>query len=231
MKKKRRQIFALVSMAAVLTYGSMAWALDPPVVPQGTVECTGWHALCSLATDCKVVSDQQADCNCWRVNEQYIVVTADIKDEVVKAETLAACTSATPCNVDEAPVCLAIKNGTFTVEGIQYDWVSTYSYRGWCQKWKPVPCDAAPWADCMTSPCTENQDPIANPNRPLICQCSVNTTAFVGTNGGCKTKKRTIMSTINQALWDFENRKFTLPMPGYEYVQGACEHIHSDPVD
>jgi hypothetical protein len=56
-------------------------------------------------------------------------------------------------------------------------------------------------------------------------------TAFVGTEGRCKTKKGKVMSTINQELWDFDNRKFTLPMPGYEYVEGACAPLQSDPAN
>lgn len=82
----------------------------------------------------------------------------------VKQETLETCTASHPCAPGDAPVCKAIKDGTFTVDGEKYQWVSTYSYRGWCENWKPVACDPAPWADCMTYPCTEN------PN-PEVCAC------------------------------------------------------------
>jgi hypothetical protein len=225
--KGRLCMFAWVSMAAVLICGSMAWAQVTPAA-QGTVECTGWHALCSLATDCKVVNEEHADCPCWQVNEQYVVVTADISNPDIKEETQSGCTSAHPCAVDESPVCQAIKSGNYTVDGHRYEWVSTYSYRGWCENWKPVRCDAAPWADCMTSPCVENHDRRTDHDRPLVCRCNVKTESFVGTDGRCKSRRGEVMSTINQKFWNFHDKKFTLDMPGYEYVQGACAPIHSD---
>lgn len=212
-------------VASTVTITSTVRAEDP--TPQGSVVCTGWHALCSLATDCKMVSDTQANCNCWKVNEQHVVVTADITDQDARTATLAACTSATPCDVDEAPVCGIIKSGDYTVNEVKYKWISTYSYRGWCKNWKPKACAAGPWADCMTYPCTESTNP-KDPDRPLVCQCKVNTTPFVGSNGRCKTKKGRVMSTINITLWDFQEKKFRPDMPGYEFVQGACAPIHSD---
>lgn len=228
----RLRITGLVSMAVVaLTYGSMAWAQTPSVQPQLTVECTGWHALCSLATDCKVdrKGQNQADCACWKINENHMVVTAFIKNDTfgydVKGLTQSTCTTETPCAVDEAPVCQAIKDLL-----AEEQWVSTYSYRGWCQNWDPVACvrrNIGPWADCMTSPCQEKPDP-KDPDRPLSCQCTVNYGPFIGTNGQCKTKKGTVMSTIPRASWDFNNGTFIFPMPGYEYVKGACEPIGSD---
>ncbi len=222
-----RKMIAFVFVGAlVLTYGSMACGQEP-AVPQGTVVCTGWHALCSLATDCKVVSDTQANCNCWKVKEQYIVVTADISDTAVREATLTVCTTARPCDVDESPVCKAIQDGSYTVGGVTYEWVSTFSYRGWCKNWDPVACDEGPWADCMTSPCTENPNP-KDPDRPLICQCTIKTKPFIGSKGRCRTRKGTVMSTINQDLWDFHTGMFTLPMPGDAYVVGACAPLASD---
>ena len=223
-----RILFASAYGLFLLAFGSStAWAKGPPE-PQGAIQCTGWHALCSLATDCRVI-DGVAYCDCWKVNEPYVVITADIQDLQVKADTEKACTSVHPCEMDEAPVCKAIKDGTFTVDGIKYEWVSTYSYRGWCDNWNPVQCDAGPWADCMTYPCTENQNP-TDPNRPLVCQCTVKHLPFVGSNGGCVTGEGEVMSTINQLLWNFDQNQFTLSMPGYEYVKGACAPILSDPV-
>jgi hypothetical protein len=81
----------------------------------------------------------------------------------------------------------------------------------------------------MTFPCTENQDPKADPDRPLTCQCRrVTDQPFVGSNGRCKTKKGTVMSTINQDLWSFEDNRFNIPMPSNREVNAACEAIHSD---
>ena len=60
----------------------MCWASDNassikiiknPNTPQAAVVCTGWHALCDASTDCKV-NGNNADCACWRVNENHIVV-------------------------------------------------------------------------------------------------------------------------------------------------------------
>lgn len=227
----RPRIIAFVSMVVlVLTYGSMAWAQAPiEDAPQLSVACTGWHALCSLATDCKVWGNE-ADCACWKVKEPYVVVTSNIKNDTfggatIKENTQSTCTILHPCDVDEAPVCEAIRK---LKDG---QWVSTYSYRGWCENWDPVACEGkntGPWADCMTSPCTEIQGGKAHHDRPLSCQCTVNNGPFVGTDGRCKTKKGTVMSTIPKDSWDFKKGTFAFPMPGYEYVKGACAPLKSD---
>jgi len=67
----------------------------------------------------------------------------EIQDAAVKSLTLAECTNERPCDVDQAPVCKAIRHGSFQVNGVEYKWISTYSYRGWCSliAVKPVPCD------------------------------------------------------------------------------------------
>jgi hypothetical protein len=100
-------------------------------VPQEFVVCTGWHALCTASPYC-IMHGDKADCDCMRVNETHIVYTSEIQDTAVKNLTQAKCTNEHPCDVDQAPVCSAIKNGQYEVDGIKYDWVSTYSYRGWC---------------------------------------------------------------------------------------------------
>jgi hypothetical protein len=30
-------------------------------------------------------------------------------------------------------------------------------------------------------------------------------------------------------VWDFENDTWAVPVPGYDYVKGACDTLHSDP--
>jgi hypothetical protein len=227
----RLRIIACVSMTvAVLTYGSISSAqVATQGMPQASVECSGWHALCSLATDCKI-DPYQAGCDCWKVTEQHIVVTSHIKDETfggapIKELTQSKCTKLHPCGLDQAPVCQAIKN--LLPNG---QWVSTFSYRGWCEHWDPVKCegpDAGPWADCMTSLCTKIQDP-KDPNRPLSCQCQVNTGNFVGTEGSCQTQQGTVMSTIPLASWDFRNGTFSFSVPGDEYVKESCLPVSSD---
>ena len=100
-------------------------------LPQEFVVCTGWHALCTASYGC-IKHDDKADCDCMKVNETHIVATSEIQDTKIKNLTRAKCTNEHPCDVDQAPVCSAIKDGQYEVDGVKYDWVSTYSYRGWC---------------------------------------------------------------------------------------------------
>lgn len=208
-------------------------------VPQESVVCTGWHALCTASPDCTMHGDK-ADCDCMRVNETHIVVTSEIQDTEVKNLTQSRCTNEHPCDVDQAPVCNAIKHGQYKVDNVTYDWVSTYSYRGWCSLLKPKlikACDPNTtgyigdkyWAICDAAPCTEIQNP-SDPNRPLRCQCRVNNTPFVGMNGSCSGDNGGIMSSMPLWAWDFRNNTYPFPMPGYEFVQGACAALKSDPL-
>lgn len=205
--------------------------------PEDFVVCTGWHALCSASPDCKMSGDK-ADCDCLRVNETHIVQTSEIKDFSVKRQTLANCTRKHPCDVDQAPACKAIQSGQYEVDHVQYDWVSTYSYRGWCSilESKPIACDQhAPgytgdvyWAVCDAAPCTENPNP-SNPDKPLRCQCRVENTPFVGL-GSCTGVNDGIMSSFPLWAWDFQKSTYPFPMPGYDYVQSACAPLKSDPI-
>jgi hypothetical protein len=231
---------ALVSVAVVLIYGSICWAEEPlpAELPQEFVVCTGWHALCTASPDCRMNGDT-ADCDCLRVNETHIVETSAIQDTAVKSLTLAECTNEHPCDVDQAPVCKAIKYGQYKVDDVKYQWVSTYSYRGWCSLLtvKPKPCDPKAkgytgdsyWAVCDGAPCTENQHP-SDPNRPLSCQCRVEDKPFVGVNGSCTGDNGGIMSSSPLWTWDFQNNTYRIPIPGSEYVQGACAPLKSDPL-
>ena len=205
--------------------------------PQDWVVCTGWHALCSASPDCKVTGDI-ASCDCMRVDETHIVMTSEIRDTAVKRLTDVKCTDDQPCDVDQAPVCKAIKTGEYQVDNVRYDWVSTYSYRGWCGLLDQnlTACDQrAPgysgdsnWAICDAAPCTVNQNP-SDPNRPLSCQCRIENTPFVGTNESCKGDNGGIVSSFPLQSWDFQNVTYPFPMPGYEYVRGACAPLKSDP--
>ncbi|MFN4143326.1 hypothetical protein [Aestuariivirga sp.] len=205
--------------------------------PQLLVVCTGWHALCSASPDCRI-KGAKAECDCLRVNETHIVETSEIQDDGVKRITMERCTDETPCAVDEAPVCEAIRSGNYEVENIRYEWVSTYSYRGWCGLLQPppVPCDPAAagytgdrqWAICDAAPCTELADP-PDPERPLRCQCRVMLTSFVGANGTCTGRDGGIMSSFPVEAWDFGKNTYPETMPGYEYVQAACAPLKSDP--
>lgn len=206
------------------------------VVPQELVVCSGWHALCSASTDCQMNGDK-ADCDCLRVNEPHIVETSEIQDHAVKRLTEAKCTNRHPCDVDQAPVCRAIKYGQYEVDKAKYDWVSTFSYRGWCSLYKPKACDQNEpgysgdlyWAICDGAPCTETENP-SDPDRPLRCQCRVEDTPFVGTKDSCTGDNGGIISAMPLWVWDFENNTWRIPVPGYEYVQGACAPLKSDPL-
>lgn len=206
-------------------------------LPQDFVVCTGWHALCTQSTDCRMIGNQ-ADCDCMRVNEPHIVYTAAIQDAEVKRLTQVKCTTEHPCDVDQAPVCRAIQNREYTVDGAKYDWVSTYSYRGWCSLLpKLTVCDQQAaaytgdsyWAICDAAPCTEIQNP-SNPDKPLSCRCPVRNSSFAGTNGSCFGDNGGIMSAMELWAWDFRNNTYPFPMPGYEYVKPACAPLKSDPL-
>lgn len=206
-------------------------------VPQAFVVCTGWHALCTASPDCRMAGDR-AGCDCMRVDETHIVATGEIQDPVVKRLTETRCTEKDPCDVDRAPICKAIRDGTYRVDDVRYDWVSTYSYRGWCSilQLKPKACDPGAddytgdrsWAICDAAPCTENPSP-SDPERPLTCQCRVDRAPFVGMNDSCTGARGGIMSSMPLWAWDFENETYPFPMPGYEYVRGACAPLRSDP--
>lgn len=212
--------------------------LDFIEVPQELVLCTGWHALCSASTNCTIDGDK-AYCDCMRVNETHIVETSEIQDTVVKNLTLVKCTDKHPCDVDQAPVCNAIKYGQYKVDNVTYDWVSTYSYRGWCSllMMNLTACDQSAigytgdryWAICDAAPCTENQNP-SNPDMPLRCECRVKDTPFVGVNENCTCDNGGIISSFPLEAWNFQNNTYRIPMPGYEYVQGACAALKSDPL-
>jgi hypothetical protein len=166
-----------------------------------------------------------ANCDCWKVTEQHLVMTSNIKDETfgfpIKAITQAYCKRSHPCGVDQAPVCKVIQAMVPNDK-----WVSTFSYRGWCQNWKPVKCSGL-WADCMTSACMESHKP-KDKNRPLSCQCTTHNSRYVGSNGRCSMAPATVMSTIRIETWDFDNNTFTFEVPADEYVKEACAPITSD---
>jgi hypothetical protein len=210
-----------------------------PNEPQDFVVCTGWHALCTASTDCQM-NGNIADCDCMRVNETHIVYATEIQDTMVKHLTLAKCTYVHPCDVDQAPVCKAIKSGQYEVDHVKYDWVSTYSYRGWwglleqglkaCDPTAEGYTGDSYWAICDLAPCTEIQNP-SDPDKPLSCQCRVVAdTPFVGMNDSCTGNNGGIMSSMPLWAWDFQNNTYTFPMPGYEYVRGACAPLGSDPL-
>jgi hypothetical protein len=209
-----------------------------PNAPQDMVVCTGWHALCTSSPDCTREGDI-ANCDCMRVNETHIVATAEIQDIPIKRLTQLKCTNAHPCAVDEAPICKTIASGQYEVNYVKYPWVSTYSYRGWCSilargvklcdPTAPDYTGDTAWAICDVAPCTEITNP-SDPQRPLSCQCRVQENQpFAGMNNSCTGQNGGIMSSMPTWAWDFQNNTYPFPMPGYEYVKGACSALESDP--
>lgn len=220
----------LVTVALPLASTGLARAQSAaPAIPQAVVECRGAHALCNASIDCQRQGLSKALCPCWNVNEPHLVQTEKIQDELVRLETRNRCTQGSPCGIDEAPVCRVIREGRYRVDRITYPGVSTFSYRGWCQTFRPVSCEAksGPWADCMAAPCQRNP---TNPDRPWTCTCRIQKDAFVGINGRCDSRAGQVMSTIARPLWNFETGAFSVPLPGNEFVNiGACRFLRSDP--
>jgi hypothetical protein len=82
---------------------------------------------------------------------------------------------------------------------------------------------------CDGAPSTENPDPF-DPEGPLTCQCRVEEGPFVGINGSCTGDYGGIMSSSPMSTWDFQANNYLIPVPGLEYVQGACAPLASDPL-
>ncbi|WP_430233688.1 hypothetical protein [Nitrosomonas communis] len=103
-------------------------------------------------------------------------------------------------------------------------------------EYEPIACDQYTpgytgdlyWAICDAAPCTENPNS-SNPDKPLSCQCRVENTPFVGF-GGCTGVNGGIMSSFPLWAWDFQRNTYPFAMLGYEYVQGACATLKSDPL-
>jgi hypothetical protein len=200
-------------LAAWLTLMTAGPAAAQTSQPQPFVVCTGQHALCSFADHCQLSSDgKTANCDCWDVNDTYIVRTSAILDPNAKQATLAACTTAHPCNTDQAPVCQSIANNQFAVNGVTPARVSAFSYVDFCGKFKPVTCDSGPWASCMTAPCEPNRK---DPNKPLTCTCPVANGPFLGLQGHCAQPTGTVMSTVPASF------NFSL-LPGSAFVLESC---------
>lgn len=237
----RFRFLAMCMTCAAMSYVPMCSAQSRSThnAPQPFALCTGWHALCTASTNCQMNGDK-ADCDCLRVNETHIVETDAIQDPAIKHMTLVKCTTDHPCDVDQAPVCEAIRSGQYTVNDVQYRWVSTFSYRGWCSlsQVEMKYCDPTAegyvgnshWALCDAAPCTEIQNP-SDPNKPLSCQCqTIADVPFLGSNGSCTGDNGGIMSSSPAWTWDFENHAYRIPIPGMQYVKGACAPLQSDPL-
>lgn len=183
--------------------------------PQEFVVCRGIHALCSFADHCELSEDgQSAACDCWVVEDDFIVVTDAILDPTAKSATQKECTSSQPCGTDQAPVCTKIEDGTYTVDGVTVWRVSAFSYTDFCRRWQPVDCDSGPWASCMAAACQQGD----NPQRPALCTCPVDTSPFTGPSGSCEQPPGMVMSTVAS---DFD----LSVLPGSQWAKEPCQHL------
>jgi hypothetical protein len=118
---------------------------------------------------------------------------------------------------------------------VKYDWVSTFSYRGWCDLYRPRACDPSEpgyvgdsqWTICGVAPCTEMPNP-TDPERPLNYQCRIRSGPFVGTKDSCTGESGGIISAMPLEVRDFENKTFTASVPGFDRVRAACAPLRSD---
>ena len=75
-----------------------------------------------------------AICHCIAVNDTYEVSLDEILNATLQAETKARCTVASPCELNAAPVCRAVREGgVFGGRAAAPGMVSTFSWAGWCE--------------------------------------------------------------------------------------------------
>ena len=176
-------------------------------MPTARVVCDGKHVVCTMAA-CTIDAHDRAACRCWIVNGTNVVSTDEIQNATVRKATQARCTDATPCGVDEAPVCEAVHEA----RGM----VSTFSWTDWCRRAAPTPvspCPSSPWAACMTAPCTA--DAGGDPG-VASCACRVVNSAWLPLGGGaCAQPAGRAISTVPAG---FDMRV----IPGAAWVLDAC---------
>lgn len=187
--------------------------------PQDRVLCSGPHVLCSLAP-CEIKDDATAICRCVEVNDTYAVSLSEIRNDDVSAATKARCTASSPCSLDSAPVCEAIKRGNIEFGSVRVEpgMVSTFSWGGWCSATefdpsRPAVCSPSPWAACMTAPCRRNKDGGGS----VDCQCTWQNSSWIDFRGGGKECSKMVSSVPA----DFDMQQ----MPFASQVLGACAKI------
>lgn len=208
-------IFALSSVFFLIFTCSMAEAQAAHEnSPQEYIVCSGTQALCTFAR-CELSADKKsATCNCWVVNDDFIVVISSIQDPVAQKDTQDKCTASHPCAKDEAPICAKIANGTLVVDGVTAQYWSAFSYIDFCRLWNPVNCDEGYWADCMLAPCKQSDSSI---NR-ASCKCKVSYSPFKGPSGYCRLPQGMVLSTID-VNFDISD------LPGGVFVQEALRPL------
>eukprot|EP01083_Nonionella_stella_P017336 48479_1 len=190
-------VFIMLSMIMTIVFGDA----------QLRVECSGTHALCLFA-----LCDISGECHCKMFDGIFQVATNAIGDVDVKANTQSACTSASPCGLNEAPVCDAILN-------VESGITSAFSWNEFCERSWPLEqwtdcLEDDFYASCMMAPCVPNMDP----DGFATCYCAVNQGSYIENEvrRSCQYRANAIKASV-PAGFDFGF------FDGMDYVYQACQ--------
>ena len=183
---------------------------DTDIFPTQMLECSGQFALCFHSGPepypCKLSPDgRSADCKCMVLNQTNYTLLTAILNYPVYLSTVSAChASGLKCQgIDTAPVCKFLTGGAL-IPGA--DVISTYDPQTHTEildalnKKKPVKtCPKAPYAACMTAPCSLNSD-----GTSATCKCPVFNGRFMltGANSKCSLHDDLIPSASYIPLLD-----------------------------
>ena len=164
------------------TPGAPAWA---NIILQSSnfLMCKGTIALCYYSgpegtTPCELRPDGKiADCTCYKIDgAPYFVDINAILNLDVYLETVDACktdgSDCLPTSSRLAPVCRSINDNKLIPHA---DVISAFSLALNSEdRIRQTTCGAAPYAGCMTAPCTETGETDPVTNLPLVsCACPV----------------------------------------------------------
>jgi len=150
-----------------------AWA-DVSTSPGDFVPCFGPYALCYYA-ECTVSPDGSvSDCPCYEwFGTSYVLTNAILNLDVYNATKSQCDADPASCQqVNGAPVCAAINDGTFYPGGAQR--VSTFSfYRAMQEPIGRQDCTDDPglYAGCMTAPCEGGTPDPETGTVSISCEC------------------------------------------------------------
>eukprot|EP00121_Abeoforma_whisleri_P014731 Awhi_evm1s13588 len=241
---RTRGFFVLILSLTAPFLASTMPLLQPSASHQSIVSCKGVHALCAFSTNCQLKKDKHnkslvANCPCWETTGvNYFIVDA-IKDKPLLTATKAKCTETSPCGLNEAPICKAMRDGTVPIDiangqNIQHvqnnriysnistttemfaDTVSTFSWQAFCSAGQnPMPCEKKQWAQCMGATCQLAPLDVQAKGQKYICACTVLDSTFTSAAGNCGSDE-TILSGIPNPY------ELTMSqLPGYESVREA----------
>eukprot|EP00747_Dinoflagellata_sp_TGD_P184752 gnl/TRDRNA2_/TRDRNA2_40671_c0_seq2.p1 gnl/TRDRNA2_/TRDRNA2_40671_c0~~gnl/TRDRNA2_/TRDRNA2_40671_c0_seq2.p1 ORF type:complete len:224 (-),score=20.35 gnl/TRDRNA2_/TRDRNA2_40671_c0_seq2:6-677(-) len=204
------------TMLGLFCISVMALVPTTTAEPQARVQCHGPHALCTMASCSEASHDPitltaTMTCDCWFVNSTFAVSQDEILNSSVQSATRSSCTTAHPCQVNEAPVCSAIAEGSvFLGQRTAPGLVSAFSWEGWCsrvQHHTAKVCSASPWAACMTAPCSRHSE-----SGKVSCTCPVTESQWIDFDGGgCSRYISTVPAGFDMRV-----------IPGSEFALQAC---------